>query len=80
MYEYADDPIPRTFSNHVVRMARARWILDEGSGVDMNEAREWMNYGVLTLRDVALLANMDEKSVRNAANPKLKNYLKIFNH
>jgi hypothetical protein len=61
-------------------MARARWILDEGSGVDMNEAREWMNYGVLTLRDVALLANMDEKSVRNAANPKLKNYLKTFNH
>jgi hypothetical protein len=30
----------------------------------------------LTLAEVALLANMDERSVRNAANPKLTNPLK----
>jgi hypothetical protein len=80
MYENTIEPIPRTLSNHVAKMARARWILDEGSGMDMNEAGEWTRYGVLNLIDVALLANMDEKSVRNAANPKHKNHLKTFNH
>lgn len=80
MYGNADDPIPTAFSDNTVKMARARWILDQGSGMDANEAGEWTRYGVLTLHDVALLGNMDEKSVRNAANPKHKNYLKTFNH
>lgn len=34
------------------------------------------DFGYLTLAEVALLANMDERSVRNAANPKLPNPLK----
>lgn len=80
MYENTIDVVPITLSQHVVRVAKARWILDEGSGADMNEAGEWSRLGALTLSDVALLANMDEKSVRNAANPKHKNYLKTFNH
>lgn len=33
------------------------------------------DFGYLTLAEVALLANMDERSVRNAANPKLPNPL-----
>lgn len=33
------------------------------------------DFGYLTLAEVALLANMDERSVRNAANPKLQNPL-----
>jgi hypothetical protein len=80
MYENTMESIPTAFSDHTVKMARARWILDEGSGMDMNEAGDWIRLGVLTLNDVALLANMDEKSVRNAANPKHKNHLKTFNH
>ena len=39
-------------------MANARWALDERSGMDMNEAGEWTRLGVLTLGDVALLANI----------------------
>jgi len=33
------------------------------------------DFGYLTLAEIALLANMDERSVRNAANPKLPNHL-----
>lgn len=33
------------------------------------------DFGYLTLAEIALLANMDERSVRNAANPKLPNPL-----
>ena len=33
------------------------------------------DFGYLTLAEVALLADMDERSVRNAANPKLPNHL-----
>ncbi len=33
------------------------------------------DFGYLTLADVALLADMDERSVRNAANPKLPDHL-----
>ena len=80
MHENAINSIPTIYSQHAVSMANARWALDEGSGMDMNEAGEWTRLGVLTLSDVALLANMDEKSVRNAANPKHKNHLKTFNH
>ena len=39
-----------------------------------------LRVGFLTLSHVALLANMDEKSVRNAANPKSKDPLKTFSH
>jgi len=57
------------------QMAIARMVLDGGERhVDYaSEEHGWGNgnYGYLTLSEVALLANMEERSVRNAANPKL---------
>ncbi|SFN74599.1 hypothetical protein SAMN05216386_1689 [Nitrosospira briensis] len=70
-----------TLSQHVIMMATARWALEKRYGLAVNESEEWSQLGaVLTLSEIALLANMDEKSVRNAANPKHKNHLKTFNH
>jgi hypothetical protein len=80
MYKNAINAISIAYSRHTVGMARVRWILDEGIGIATNEEGAWMRGGVLTLGDVALLANMDEKSVRNAANPKHKNYLKTLSY
>ena len=51
----------------VIRLATARWMLDTG---DLD----------LTIDQIALLANMDEKSVRNAANPKNRDALKTYSH
>ncbi|TCS32917.1 hypothetical protein EDC30_11928 [Paucimonas lemoignei] len=71
-------------SQHVLAVAHARNLLDEQEGITSvtDEAAVGLGVrgGVLMLSDVALLANMDEKSVRNAANPKHKNHLKTFNH
>ncbi|WP_159690498.1 hypothetical protein [Cognatazoarcus halotolerans] len=63
-----------------VQSAVARMVLDGGwrhtdYGAGENGALKGdMNH--LTLAEVALLANMDERSVRNAANPKLPDPLK----
>lgn len=68
-------------TSHVLRLATARWKLDDEEGmsaIDL-DVPEPMYSGVLTLNEVALLASMDEKSVRNATNPKLKIHLKTFN-
>lgn len=69
---------------HVLRLATARWKLDDNDGATdpFDDLRQGVptHFGVLTLADVALLAGMDEKSVRNAANPKTKNPLKTFSH
>lgn len=77
--EELDNAVPR-LALRAVQAAVARMVLDGGHratdyGID--------EYGVgnstwdhLTLAEVALLANMDERSVRNAANPKLANPLK----
>lgn len=80
MYENTINAIPITLSRHACRMASARWALDEGSGMEIDDEGGWVGMGVITLSDVALLANMDEKSARNAANPKHKNHLKTFNN
>lgn len=65
---------------YVLSLATARWKLDDDEGASDvfadNREGHAMLWGVLTLGEVALLAGMDEKSVRNAANPKLKNALK----
>lgn len=68
-------------TSHVLRLATARWKLDDEEGMSAIglEVQEPVYCGVLTLNEVALLASMDEKSVRNATNPKLKNHLKTFN-
>lgn len=41
-----------------------------------DNGRPTSNFGNLTIADIALLANMDERSVRNAANPRLPNPLR----
>ena len=67
---------------HVLRSATARWMLDEGEGMPafVPSSEGGLRVGFLTLGHIALLANMDEKSVRNAANPKSKDPLKTFSH
>lgn len=65
---------------YVYNLATARWKLDDNDGASDvfsdNQEGHAILWGVLTLGEVALLAGMDEKSVRNAANPKHKNALK----
>lgn len=63
-----------------VQSAVARTVLDGGDrhtdyGVDVYGLGKG-DRGYLTLAEIALLANMDERSVRNAANPKLADPLK----
>ena len=63
-----------------VESAVARIVLDGGDrhtdyGTDVHGLGKG-DGGYLTLAEVALLANMDERSVRNAANPKLADPLK----
>lgn len=63
-----------------VQSAVARMVLEEGwrendyGGSEYGWRKGDMNH--LTLGELALLANMDERSVRNAANPKLSDPLK----
>lgn len=63
-----------------VQSAVARMVLDGGDRFTDFGAGEFGvgngDLGYLTLSEVALLANMDERSVRNAANPKLPDPLK----
>jgi|GEM_PF-1938393 len=60
--------------------AVARIILDGGDRHTDYEQGEYglrnSNFSYLTLAEIALLANMDERSVRNAANPKVADPLK----
>lgn len=58
-----------------VRTAVARHVLEGGGRYANFEYGEEAN---LTISEVALLANMDEKSVRNAANPNLPEGLKTI--
>ncbi|MDP2022915.1 MAG: hypothetical protein Q8L16_18715 [Hydrogenophaga sp.] len=59
--------------------AAARHVLDGGDRRTDEATYEFGpgngDFGYLTLAEVALLADMDERSVRNAANPKLPNPL-----
>jgi hypothetical protein len=74
------DNTPPHLAMLTVQSVVARIVLDGGDrhtdyGAGEYGAREGdMNH--LTLAEVALLANMDERSVRNAANPKLPDPLK----
>jgi hypothetical protein len=74
--ELARGEIETVLCRHTLQLAEARYALDSGeAGFIALEGEVDAAYGVLTLTQVALLANMDEKSVRNAANPKNKNPL-----
>jgi hypothetical protein len=71
--------LPETVSR-TVRTAVARHVLDGGDRyTDFGVGEHGFgngDWGYLTLTEVALLADMDERSVRNAANPKLPHPLK----
>lgn len=71
---------PPRLASLAVQSAVARILLDGGDRyTDFGAGEHGMGKGDwdhLTLAEVALLANMDERSVRNAANPKLPDPLK----
>lgn len=71
---------PPRLSILAVQTAVARIMLDGGDRHADYEQSEYgfrnSNFSHLTLAEVSLLANMDERSVRNAANPKLTDPLK----
>ena len=71
---------PPRLAIRAVQSAVARMVLDGGDrstdfGVDVYGIGKG-DFGYLTIAEVALLADMDERSVRNAANPKLPAPLK----
>ena len=72
--------VPPRLAMLAVQSAVARIVLDGGERYTDYGAGEFGigkgDFGYLTLSEVALLANMDERSVRNAANPKLPDPLK----
>lgn len=74
------DIAPPRLAMLAVRSAVARTVLDGAERYTDYAAGEQGigngDWGYLTLAEVALLANMDERSVRNAANPKLPDPLK----
>lgn len=80
LYLKATNNTPPHLTMLAVQSAVARMVLEEGWRENDYGAGEhgWrkgdMNH--LTLAELALLANMDERSVRNAANPKLPDPLK----
>jgi hypothetical protein len=80
LYLEASNNAPPRLSLLAVQSAVARMVLDGGWRHTDYGASEYgalkgdMNQ--LTLAEIALLANMDERSVRNAANPKLPDPLK----
>ena len=77
--EASGNTLPR-LAMSAVQSAVARMVLDDGwrhtdyGGRDYGIINGDMNH--LTISEIALLANMDERSVRNAANPKLPDPLK----
>lgn len=79
-YLEASHNAPPRLAMLAVQTAVARMVLDGGDRYSNFGAIEHgmmgSGYGYLTLSEIALLANMDERSVRNAANPKLPDRLK----
>ena len=77
------DPFPLVTNNadnfpiegplHIFELGRARSVLDFGGWVIGDDGDVAMNH--MQLRDVALLAGVDEKTARNLATPKAKNRL-----
>lgn len=80
IYLDAGDNAPPRLAICAVESAVARIVLDGGDrhtdyGTDVHGLGKG-DGGYLTLAEVAILADMDERSVRNAANPKLADPLK----
>lgn len=80
LYLDGNENMPPRLAIHAAKCAAARHVLDGGDRRTDYATDEFGpgngDWGYLTLAEVALLANMDERSVRNAANPKLPNPLK----
>lgn len=78
-YFYEDNVTHPNLSIKTVRMAVARLVLEGGERYTDYGAGEFGlgngDFGHLTLSEIALLADMDERSVRNAANPKVNDPL-----
>lgn len=79
-YFYEDSVIHPKLSIKAARMAVARVVLEGGERyTDYGAGEHGLgngDWGYLTLSEIALLADMDERSVRNAANPKVNDPLK----
>lgn len=77
---FLDDNPPPRLAILAARCASARLVLDGGDRQSDFAVDEFGpgsgDSGYLTLAEIALLADMDERSVRNAANPKYPNPLK----
>lgn len=71
------DNFPIESPLHVFELGRARSVLDFGGWVVSDDGDVAPNY--MQLRDVALLAGIDEKTARNLATPKAKNRLVTTN-
>ena len=80
MFMYEDNVIYPKMSINAIRVAVARVVLEGGERyTDYGAGEHGLghgDWGHLTLSEVALLADMDERSVRNAANPKVNDPLK----
>ena len=80
IYLYEDEVIFPYLSYNAMATAIARHVLEGGERFTDYGAGEHGigngDWGYLTLREIAFLADMDERSVRNAANPKVNDPLK----
>ena len=80
IYLAENDNASPKMAKRAVQAAVARLVLDGGERTTDYAVNEFGpgkgDFGYLTLPEVALLADMDERSVRNAANPKLVDPLK----
>lgn len=80
IYLAENENAPPKLVKRAVQAAVARLVLDGGERATDYAVDEFSpgkgDFGYLTLPEVALLADMDERSVRNAANPKLADPLK----
>ena len=79
LYLAGNGNVPPRLAIIAAQCAAARLVLDGADRRTDHAIDEFGpgngDFGYLTLAEVALLANMDERSVRNAANPKLPNHL-----
>ena len=79
LYLNGNGNVPPRLAIIAAQCAAARLVLDGADRRTDHAIDEFGpgngDFGYLTLAEIALLANMDERSVRNAANPKLPNHL-----
>lgn len=77
LWENRISDVPITKCRHVVEVANARLVLANGGSATLANGDMLFNH--LTLSQVALLAGLDERTVRNATTPKAKDRLATVN-